>query len=232
MLKSNSPEVLYAFGGKVWTDKSAWTYDCPSTSIYGSTITIYANAATIPAVADFVSLNPNGGGFPPGIYRVLTVNGATSFTVSADGPSVAVTGGTFTSTSDLPVLSFTIPAGTLKLNSMVKITGRISTNGSANLKTIKSKLDGSNFHVIGVNNAAVVAGIFESSFHNRNSYTKQIGTYNDTSQSGSYTLVLGVGGIELTKDTKLDTTLSITFTKTATDNMILDGVTVVHFPFD
>lgn len=232
MLKSNSPEVLYAFGGKVWTDKSAWTYDCPATSIYGSTITIYANAATIPAVDDFVSLNPNGGGFPAGIYRVLTVSGATSFTISADGPSVTVTGGTFTSTADLPVMSFTIPAGTLKLNSMVKITGRINTNGSANLKTIKSKLNNSTFHKIGVNNVSVVAGIFEASFHNRNSYTKQIGSYNDSAQSGSYTLVLGVGGIELTKDTNLDTTLSITFTKTATDNMILDGVTVVHFPFD
>lgn len=232
MLKSNSPEVLYAFGGKVWTDKSAWTYDCPATSIYGSTITIYANAATIPAVDDFVSLNPNGGGFPAGIYRVLTVSGATSFTISADGPSVTVTGGTFTSTADLPVMSFTIPAGTLKLNSMVKITGRINTNGSANLKTIKSKLNNSTFHMIGVNNVAVVAGIFEASFHNRNSYTKQIGSYNDSAQSGSYTLVLGAGGIELTKDTNLDTTLSITFTKTATDNMILDGVTVVHFPFD
>lgn len=232
MLKSNSPEVLYAFGGKVWTDKSAWTYDCPATSIYGSTITIYANAATIPAVDDFVSLNPNGGGFPAGIYRVLTVSGATSFTISADGPSVTVTGGTFTSTADLPVMSFTIPAGTLKLNSMVKITGRINTNGSANLKKIKSKLNNSTFHMIGVNNVAVVAGIFEASFHNRNSYTKQIGSYNDSAQSGSYTLVLGVGGIELTKDTNLDTTLSITFTKTATDNMILDGVTVVHFPFD
>lgn len=225
MLKNMSGIVLEQLNAKCWTDVSTWTYN----STNGSTTVTVFTASTL-GVGEFVSLNPNGGGFTAQIAEVLTITPGVSFTVSVMGTTATVVGGTFTSSGEIPVFNYTIKGGTLNKNSTIRVFGRISHTSSANAKKVRVKLGGTTLHAIGTASVGVLGGVFEASISNRNSTSKQIGTYNDTSQAGSYAINLGAGLPTGTVDTTVNQVLSVTLEKaTTTEALNLESIMVIHY---
>lgn len=220
-----SGEVLEQLNAKCWTDVSTWTYN---STVSVATVTVFTASAV--AVGEFISLNPNGGGFPAQIAEVLTISAGVSFTVSVTGTTATVAGGTFTSSGEIPVFNYTLKGGTLNKNSTIRVFGRISHTSSGNFKKVRVKLGGTVLHLVGTATPGVLGGMFEASISNRNSTAKQIGTYNDSAQAGSYAINLGAALPTATIDTTADTVLSVTLEKaTTTEALNLESIMVIHY---
>lgn len=226
MLRNQSVITLAQQNARCWPAKSTWTYNSTAGS---STVTVLAS--TTPAVGDYVSLAPSGGGFEEQICQVQTVNAGVSFTVLVYGDTTTVTGGAFAGTGELKLFKWTLPAGTMARNDTLVIEGRIACTASAGAKKIHCYLGSGKFSMQGFNNAAVIAGTFRSMVSNRNSTSKQLGWYNDSGQSGSYNLALGVSFPTLTQDTETDLSVIVSVERAATtEDFWLDAVRVVLEP--
>lgn len=76
-------------------------------------------------------------------------------------------------TSETTLADISIPAGTMGANDQLRITGMFTYTNSANTKTIKVKLDTTNFRTFAPTTTATLS--FLTSISNRNSVSSQIG---------------------------------------------------------
>lgn len=226
MLIKNQQIVLAQQNVRLTTDISSWTYNSTAGS---PTVTVLT--ASPPAVGTLVSLKPTVANFTEQICEVLTVSAGVSFTVEVLGTVASATGGAFASTGEQLMFKYKLPKCTLGKNDSIIVRAGHWCGTSASQQKIHFKLGGTDFALVGFTSAAAIAGRWEQSFSNRNSYASQIGNILDATNGNSYLGISSVALTTLTKNTLTDLDITITCEKpSTTGNFGLDYVQVLLVP--
>ncbi len=152
-----------------------------------------------------------------GLYDVVTVPGAGSFTITSATSSTGT--GTMLGTAEQTLFSLPIPANTLGPNDSLECVALWSGTNSANAKASLFKVGTTQFGGA-IDIVSTAGGQFERSLRNRNSQAKQV-------CAESATLVLGDTAVAHTFDFATDLVLNIKGQKAdGTEDLILESVAV------